>query len=110
MKQIGQHTFVELKEMQEILIEDNLIQYIQRRAFASLDNLKIIKLKGNRINEISEEAFQNIPALKEYVQFVYIPSSLTKALICQSVTVLRISTVKQWRLGSNYIVATLQYD
>lgn len=60
-----QHTFVNLKELQEVLIEDNLIEIIHRRAFASLDNLKVIKLKGNRIREISEEAFQNIPALTE---------------------------------------------
>ncbi|KAJ2947575.1 hypothetical protein O0L34_g17368 [Tuta absoluta] len=65
MHQIVQHTFVDLKELQYILIEDNLIELIQRRAFTSLDNLKIIRLKGNRINEISEEAFQNLPALKE---------------------------------------------
>ncbi|XP_072949975.1 chaoptin isoform X2 [Epargyreus clarus] len=65
MNQIVMHTFVDLRELQEILIEDNLIQLIQRRAFTSLDNLKTIKLRGNRIDEISEEAFQNLPALKE---------------------------------------------
>lgn len=65
MRQLVQHTFVELKELQEILIEDNVIETIQRRAFTSLDNLKLIRLRGNRITEIYEEAFQNIPALKE---------------------------------------------
>ncbi|XP_026333455.1 chaoptin isoform X2 [Hyposmocoma kahamanoa] len=65
MRQIVQHTFVDLRELQVILIEDNLIDFIQRRAFTSLDNLKVIRLRGNRINEISEEAFQNLPALKE---------------------------------------------
>ncbi|KAM3959736.1 leucine rich repeat containing G protein-coupled receptor chaoptin [Aphomia sociella] len=64
LNQIVQHTFVDLKELQEILIEDNLVEVIQRRAFTGLDNLKVIRLKGNRIYEISEEAFQNIPALK----------------------------------------------
>ncbi|XP_026759596.1 chaoptin isoform X2 [Galleria mellonella] len=65
LNQLVQHTFVDLKELQEILIEDNLIEIIQRRAFTGLDNLKVIRLRGNRIYEISEEAFQNIPALKE---------------------------------------------
>ncbi|XP_059058531.1 chaoptin [Achroia grisella] len=65
LNQIVQHTFVDLKELQEILIEDNLVDIIHRRAFTGLDNLKIIRLRGNRIFQISEEAFQNIPALKE---------------------------------------------
>lgn len=59
------HAFVGLKELQEVLIEDNQIELIQRRAFTILDNLKVINLRGNRIYEISEEAFQNIPALTE---------------------------------------------
>ncbi|XP_038217334.1 chaoptin isoform X2 [Zerene cesonia] len=65
MTKIVQHTFVDLRELQEILMEDNLIETIERRAFMSLDNVKIIKLQGNRLNDISEEAFQNLPALKE---------------------------------------------
>ncbi|KAI8420728.1 hypothetical protein MSG28_007951 [Choristoneura fumiferana] len=65
MRQIVQHTFVDLRELQEIFIEDNLIEIVQRRAFTSLDNLKVIRLKGNRINEITEESFQNLPALAE---------------------------------------------
>ncbi|XP_063392648.1 chaoptin isoform X1 [Cydia fagiglandana] len=65
MRQIVQHTFVDLRELQEIFIEDNLIEIIQRRAFTGLDNLKVIKLKGNIINDITDEAFQNLPALAE---------------------------------------------
>ncbi|CAH0723586.1 unnamed protein product, partial [Brenthis ino] len=65
MQRIDQHTFVNLLEVQEILIEDNLIETVHRRSFASLDNLKVIRLRGNIITVISEEAFQNLPALKE---------------------------------------------
>lgn len=65
LRQIAQHTFVQLRELKEVLIEDNLIDVVQRRAFISLDNLNTIKLRGNKIYAISDEAFQNLPALQE---------------------------------------------
>uniref|UniRef100_A0A182M164 LRRCT domain-containing protein n=1 Tax=Anopheles culicifacies TaxID=139723 RepID=A0A182M164_9DIPT len=65
IKQLFTHTFVDLEELEALLLEDNRIETIEKRAFMNLSNLKLINLRGNRLSKIADEAFQNLPELEK---------------------------------------------
>lgn len=65
IRQLHQHTFVDLVTLEEIYLDDNKIENIDRRAFMNLENLKRLNLKGNKIATVSFEAFQNLPQLED---------------------------------------------
>lgn len=55
---MSQHTFVDLRSLKKVRLEDNKIERIERKAFMNLDKLRTVNLRGNKINSISDEAFQ----------------------------------------------------
>uniref|UniRef100_A0A182PNT2 LRRCT domain-containing protein n=1 Tax=Anopheles epiroticus TaxID=199890 RepID=A0A182PNT2_9DIPT len=65
IKQLITHTFVDLEELEALLLEDNRIETIEKRTFMNLSNLKLINLRGNRLSKIADEAFQNLPELEK---------------------------------------------
>uniref|UniRef100_A0A182VVJ1 LRRCT domain-containing protein n=1 Tax=Anopheles minimus TaxID=112268 RepID=A0A182VVJ1_9DIPT len=65
IKQLQTHTFVDLEELEALLLEDNRIETIEKRAFLNLSNLKLINLRGNRLSKVADEAFQNLPELEK---------------------------------------------
>lgn len=69
LRQISQHTFVELPALKEICLEDNLITKLDRRAFMNLISLRKISLRGNKLKNITDETFQNLPELEMYVLY-----------------------------------------
>ncbi|XP_063706940.1 chaoptin isoform X2 [Culicoides brevitarsis] len=70
IRHVSQHTFVDLKSLKKVRLEDNKIERIERKAFMNLDKLRTINLRGNKINSISDEAFQNLQSL-EYLDMAY---------------------------------------
>lgn len=70
MKALHQHTFVDLPKVERILLDDNRIERLERRAFMNLNHLKVLNLRGNKISSISDEAYQNLPEL-EFLDLAY---------------------------------------
>lgn len=62
---IHQHTFSALTSLEQLHLDDNRIENLERRSFMNLENLKRLNLKGNKISSISYEAFQNLPELED---------------------------------------------
>lgn len=56
---------MDLASLEQLHLDDNRIENIERRAFMNLVKLKRLNLKGNRISTISYEAFQNLPELED---------------------------------------------
>ncbi|KAJ8916973.1 hypothetical protein NQ315_008373 [Exocentrus adspersus] len=65
IRQINQHTFVNLPRLEQLHLDDNTIESLERRSFMNLENIKRLNLKGNKIATISYEAFQNLPELED---------------------------------------------
>lgn len=54
-----------MTSLEQIHLDDNKIESLDRRGFMNLENLKRLNLKGNRLSSISYEAFQNLPHLED---------------------------------------------
>lgn len=44
--------------LKRVLLDDNRIEKIERRAFMNLRQLRQLRLRGNKLSEISDEGFQ----------------------------------------------------
>lgn len=65
IRNIQQHTFVDLDSLEQLHLDDNRIEHLERRSFMNLPSLKRLNLKGNKISTIDVEAFQNLPATED---------------------------------------------
>lgn len=61
---------MDLSSVEEIYLDDNQIERLERRGFMNLNRLKTLILRGNRISTISDESFQNLPEL-DYLDIAY---------------------------------------
>lgn len=56
---------MDLESLQQLHLDDNKIERIEKRSFMNLRSLKRLNLKGNKISNAGEEAFQNLPELED---------------------------------------------
>lgn len=54
----GQSTKLSFQNVRNIILSDNQIEKIERRAFMNLHQLRVLNLRGNKLTSISDEAFQ----------------------------------------------------
>ncbi|XP_051172267.1 peroxidasin homolog [Leptopilina boulardi] len=65
--------FENLKNLHTLLLNDNLLRYLQKDAFYGLENLKILYLFKNQIENIEPGVFDNLPKLEHlYLHYNYL--------------------------------------
>lgn len=55
LSSIATHSFVGLRRLDTLHLDDNRLNRIEKRAFMNLEKLKHLSLRGNKLNHLAEE-------------------------------------------------------